>query len=497
MSASAAPDLPSSLSDEAARSAALHSYEALDTPREPEFDDLARIAAEVCGTPIAVVNLVDTKRQFFKAEVGLGVRETPLETSFCGQAILAEDFMMVPDARQDPRFECSPLVQGEPGLRFYAGALLKTKAGLAIGTMCVLGYEPKELDGHQIRTLHLLARQAMTQLELRKALVERERALSASRAAEAEFRAMTEDAPAILWVTDPEARCIFLNRAWYSVTGQSREEAEGSGWLDAMHPDDLADARRVLLSANARQEPFSMEYRLRSRDGSFRSAINSGTPRFGADGTFLGYVGAVIDIDELRRAEQMQQVAMRELSHRMKNGLAMVQAIVSQSFRHATSLEHASESITSRIAALARAQDTLVRPDLTDSTVEEVVGKALTPHVDNEQRVDVAGPHVTLSSERALGLALALHELATNAAKYGALSISEGHVRITWEHQDGQFRFEWRELNGPLVATPETMGFGSRLLERVVPAYFGGRAERSFAPTGLTYVLTGEIQPAD
>lgn len=483
--------------DETARSAALHSYDALDTPREPEFDDLARIAAEVCGTPIAVVNLVDTRRQFFKAEVGLGVRETPLETSFCGQAILAEEFMMVPDARLDPRFACSPLVTGEAGLRFYAGALLKTKTGLPIGTMCVLDTEPRELDAHQIRTLHLLARQAMTQFELRKALAERERALAASRAAEAEFRAMTQDAPAILWVTDPQARCLFLNEAWYAFTGQAREAAEGFGWLDATHPEDLADARHVIHSSNERQEPFSLEYRLRHRDGQYRAVINSGTPRFGADGAFLGYVGAVIDIDPLRRAEQMQRVAMRELSHRMKNGLAMVQAIVSQSFRHATSLEHASDSITNRIAALARAQDTLVRPDLADSTVEEVVGRALTPHVDNEQRVDVAGPHVTLASERALGLAMAIHELATNAVKYGALSVPEGRVSIVWAHEDGSFRFEWIETNGPDVVKPETSGFGSRLLERVIPAYFNGKAERDFAASGFTYTLSGVIQPAD
>jgi len=168
----------------------------------------------------------------------------------------------------------------------------------------------------------------------------------------------------------------------------------------------------------------------------------------------------------------MQQVAMRELSHRMKNGLAMVQAIVSQSFRHATSLEHASESITNRIAALARAQDTLVRPDLTDSTVEEVVGKALTPHVDNEQRVDITGPHVTLSSERALGLALALHELATNAAKYGALSVPEGHVVMTWRIDDGgdtrELVLDWTERGGPAPVAPvqpRRVGFGSRLIQ--------------------------------
>lgn len=479
--------------DEALRSAALHSYQVLDTPREEDFDDLARIAADVCGTPIAVVNLVDTTRQFFKAEVGLGVRETPLETSFCGHAILTDDFMMVPDATKDPRFDCNPLVTGESGLRFYAGALLKTKDGVPIGTMCVLGYEPKTLNDHQIRTLHLLARQAMTQLELRKALNEREAALKASEAAEVEFRAMTDDAPAILWVTDAQARCTYLNQAWYTFTGQSREEAEGFGWLNATHPDDAASAGDVFIQANAVQKAFSLEYRLRNKDGRYRWAIDSGTPRFDKGGRFLGYVGTVLDIDDMRRAEQLQQVALRELSHRMKNTLAMVQAIVSQSIRHASSLETANESVTSRLTALAQAQDALVRPDLSDTTVEEVVGKALMPHIDDDGRVEVIGPHLTLSSERALGLSMAIHELATNAAKYGALSIPEGRVRISWGLSESRFHLEWRELSGPRIVAPQTNGFGSRLLDRVIPGYFAGGAERTFNPEGLIYRLVGSL----
>lgn len=154
--------------DERARLAALASYDVLDTPRESDFDLIANLAAEVCGAPIAVVNLIGEGRQFFKAEVGLGVRETPLDTSFCGHAILADDFMMVSDATQDPRFDCNPLVTGEPGLRFYAGALLKTPEGMPIGTLCVLNVVPGTLNEHQQFALRTLASQVMAQLELRR-----------------------------------------------------------------------------------------------------------------------------------------------------------------------------------------------------------------------------------------------------------------------------------------------------------------------------------------
>ena len=160
---------------EARRLAALRRYDILDTEREPQFDEIAALAAEICGTPIGVVNLIDEHRQFFKAEVGLGVRSTPLESSFCAKAILEEDFLHVPDATQDPRFDCNPLVTGEPGLRFYAGALLKTAEGLPIGTLCVLDTAPKTLNALQKRTLCVLAAQVVTLLELRLNVAEKTR----------------------------------------------------------------------------------------------------------------------------------------------------------------------------------------------------------------------------------------------------------------------------------------------------------------------------------
>ncbi|RYE92355.1 MAG: GAF domain-containing protein, partial [Oxalobacteraceae bacterium] len=128
-------DLPAR---EKQRLAALAEYDLLDTPREAAFDEIAELVAAICDAPIAIVNLIGDGRQFFKAEVGLGVRETPLETSFCGRAILEDEFLLVPDATNDPRFDCNPLVTGEPHLRFYAGALLKSPDGFPIGTLCVL-----------------------------------------------------------------------------------------------------------------------------------------------------------------------------------------------------------------------------------------------------------------------------------------------------------------------------------------------------------------------
>lgn len=152
------------------RVAALDRYGIMDTDPEQAFDDVCKLASAICETPIAVINLVHRDRQFFKAEVGLGVRATPLETSFCAQAILQDDFLQVPNATLDPRFDCNPLVTAENGLRFYAGALLKTDEGLPIGTLCVLDTQPKQLTPLQEQTLRVLAGQVMHQLNLRVAL---------------------------------------------------------------------------------------------------------------------------------------------------------------------------------------------------------------------------------------------------------------------------------------------------------------------------------------
>ncbi|WP_411286910.1 histidine kinase dimerization/phosphoacceptor domain -containing protein [Phenylobacterium sp.] len=152
---------------EPARLAALRAYEILDTPRETDFDDIVMLASRICGTPISVINLIDETRQWFKAETGLGVRETPLDTSICAHVILEDDFVEIPDTLADARMADNPLCLADPGLRFYAGALLRSKGGYPIGTLCVLDNQPRVLDQLQRDALRILADQVMTQLDLR------------------------------------------------------------------------------------------------------------------------------------------------------------------------------------------------------------------------------------------------------------------------------------------------------------------------------------------
>ena len=165
-------------SDEAARMSALRALEILDTEAEAQFDNLTRLAADLCALPIALVSLVDSERQWFKSRVGLDAPETPREHAFCAHAIHGDDVMVVEDATRDVRFANNPLVTGEPNIRFYAGAPLITRDGHALGTLCVIGDAPRTISTQETRALETLAQQAMTLLEYRRVSRDLSEALS-------------------------------------------------------------------------------------------------------------------------------------------------------------------------------------------------------------------------------------------------------------------------------------------------------------------------------
>jgi GAF domain-containing protein len=155
-------------SNEKRRLEVLWQHDLLDTPPEQELDDLTELASFVCGTPIALISLMDEHRQWFKARIGMTQAETARDVSFCAHAIMRQDVMIVPDALQDERFARNPLVTSEPYIRFYAGVPLITAEGCALGTLCVIDHQPRQLSDRQVKALRLLARVVLRLIELRK-----------------------------------------------------------------------------------------------------------------------------------------------------------------------------------------------------------------------------------------------------------------------------------------------------------------------------------------
>ena len=220
------PPLPP---NEADRLKALESYKILDTLGEQAFDDLTALAAHICGTPIALISLVDAHRQWFKSTVGLEATETPRDLAFCAHAILQPDQpLIVPNALEDERFATNPLVTSDPNIRFYAGTPLVTPQGYALGTICTLDRVPRQLESKQIEALQVLSRQVVTQLELRLNLFKLVQTNEVLRQSEERFRLLVEGVKDYgIFMLAPDGRIVSWNNGAQKLKGYSTEEIVG------------------------------------------------------------------------------------------------------------------------------------------------------------------------------------------------------------------------------------------------------------------------------
>lgn len=268
-------------------------------------------------------------------------------------------------------------------------------------------------------------------------------------------------------------------------------------WVRRIHPQERATVEshfRESVAGSATD--YQMEYRIiRPSDGAVRWISAIAQIERDGEGRPLRLIGAHIDVTERKEAEAQLRLLMQELAHRVKNTLAMIQAIASQTLRGATSLEAANETFTARLGALARAHDLLVGGVRAHAAIADIAASIIGIQGD-PARFRIGGPEVVLGPRAALGLTLVLHELATNAVKYGSLASPAGIVTLSWrvDEIDGasQFRLRWQESGGPPVTPPSRRGFGSRLIERTFPSP-RGRAESAYLPGGLVFTLDAPL----
>jgi len=320
-------------------------------------------------------------------------------------------------------------------------------------------------------------------------LTEQRMAQEALQESEERFRLMAEGAPVMLWLGDEVGGCVYLNRALREFWGVA-EDLNGFTWAATVLPDDIAPLFDAFEVAMARQEAFEVEARYYRADGAVRTLLTRAEPRRDAAGRFLGMHGVNMDVTDIRVAAAKQRLLINELNHRVKNTLASVQSMVRQSLRPGTAIEPARDTLVDRLMALSKAHDVLTQADWEHAELSAIVREAIAPFEDaTSPRFVIEGGEVRLDPNAALAVSMALHELATNAVKYGALSALQGQVRLHWACEDGRVRLTWREVGGPPVVPPTRKGFGTRLLR----SDLAGSANLDFAPTGLVAVFVARI----
>jgi PAS domain S-box-containing protein len=299
------------------------------------------------------------------------------------------------------------------------------------------------------------------------------------------------------WALNPETRHLDTSPSCKEAFGYDPEASFGYAEFEAaLHQDDRAMVMTAIerTTRTRTRAPYDIEYRILTPDGEQRWIAAQGELLTRGDGSALSMTGFVTDISGRKHAEEHRQLLASELTHRVKNTLATVSAVVQQTLKNAASLDEATRVVGGRIASLATAHELLLRDEVEGAYVGEIVSGVLRPFDGGDGHLfTVDGPEIRLSPSVTLALSMALHELATNAAKYGALSTPAGTIAIRWDltgrDEARRFNFSWVEHGGPLVISPASTGFGSRMIERVMAQNVRGTARIDYRPEGVVFTI--------
>ncbi len=304
------------------------------------------------------------------------------------------------------------------------------------------------------------------------------------------------------WDRDLTTNKITWSEGMYRIFGRRHGQFNGTPdeVLSFVHPDDRPAFRKAFdETTHGKSTGFDQEFRIVRPDGQVRWVLRRAQLVRREDGRPMSMLGVALDMTERRDREDHISFLMRELAHRSKNLVAVIQAIAHQTARHSSTISDFTERFSARLVSLARTHDLLTGTDRKGAVLEDLLRTQIEPFVEGDgKRLSVTGPRVVLDEAATQSIGLALHELATNAAKYGALSVSQGRVAIEWELIDkpgeaGPLLLRWRESKGPEVQEPARKGFGHIVIERTLADSLQGAVRLDFAPSGLRW--EAEIPP--
>jgi len=464
----------------------LEAYRLDSLEDDPELAAITRFVAQLCETPIALVSLTEEGQQRFLARYGIDARGVPRSGSFCAEAMLLDTVLEIPDAASDHALANHPLVVGGPRIRFYAGQPLFSEEGVPLGALCVIDPAPRPggLTDFQRNGLEVLAQATMRRLRSRR------HSLAAQREhdeRESYLYSLADSIPAIAWSATPDGHFEYFNKRMVDFTGLPDDQT-GS----AFHPEDWKKASALWQSCLQTGEIYEVEHRLCRHDGEYRWMMSRAVPVRDGEGNIVRWFGTAVDIHDLYAASEQRDLLAKELSHRIKNIFAVVSSLIALSVRKRPELDAFGKELVGTIQALGRAHD-YVRPaeGSRRRSLHGLFGDLFSPYgTGKDARVLVTGENTNIAARAATPLALVFHELATNSAKYGALSTEGGTVALDIADEGGTLLLRWAEQGGPPPASDPTDGFGSRLVEMSITGHLGGRWERRFEKDGMICELT-------
>ncbi|MDR6631578.1 PAS domain S-box-containing protein [Phyllobacterium sp. 1468] len=463
-----------------------------------EFHCLAKLALSMSNSDGAQITLVDEKRSRVLSHAGhLGIVNIwAIEAS--SLASPDKSCLIILNAAEDVRYSEIDAVTHSPNIRFVAVAPICV-SNECIGALSVLSDEPRtEFTLAQQEQLMLLARLAGSFISLKRESRAETDAMAKLHQDEDRNSMALEVGNVGSWVWDLRTGKFSGNRMAYSMLGLSPDQpVSGEDVFRAMHPDDFPGMKSAFTRALVSNQDYVGEFR----------AASSGQWLLGRGRIFerdvqgrpVVAVGVNIDITDTKKAAEKTRLLLRELNHRVKNTLAMLQSLARQTLNRTSDPAEFMEAFSGRLRAISEAHTLLSDREWSGISLIDLIAKQVEPYAGFDPRqIELAGEDMVLPPDHALGLGIALHELATNAARHGSLSVAGGRVRVSWHIEPGldesRVTIHWVESNGPKVQPPEARGLGERLIERSLDKVLSSSVRLSYPETGMEALISMPIR---
>ena len=391
--------------------------------------------------------------------------------------------IIIPDhLQQEEDAIIASIKEGKPVEQFETERIHKSGRLIAISA-----HVSPILDEHgKVVGASKIARDLSKEIENRRRIEE----------SEFRFRMLADNISQFCWVADSTGHIFWYNKRWFDYTGTTLEDMEGWGWKSVHHPDHVDRVVEKIQHSWDTGEDWEDTFPLRRKDGEYRWFLSRAKPIYDSDGKIVRWFGTNTDITDERERQEQIRFLMREVNHRSKNMLALIQGIARQTGKK----EHPEfiRKFEQRLQALAASQDLLTNMGWRGMTIDDLLNSQLGHLADlKDIQIFSEGADIRINSHCAQNLGMALHELSTNASKYGALSTDEGKVYVNWslEHREGEdaprLRIKWREEGGPPVTEPDHKGFGTTVINQMCRSAFSGEVTLDYRPEGLFWELVG------